>query len=153
MGQPLDVEGLIRRHSLEAVGSSLNTDYFAGNNDVLVAIPREGSKDTGETARSNRESQAAFFRERGQKGGVVIFFDRMTSQDKDARRVYERMDDVLTGTAMVGGSALTRAMISFFLGIARPRVPIKLFSDFEEAVAWLDDINAKSERTLGSSST
>ena len=79
----------------------------------------------------------------------MIFFDRMTSQDKDARKVYERMDDVLTGTAMVGGSALTRAMISFFLGIARPRVPIKLFAEFGDAVAWLEGINRQADRALG----
>ncbi len=150
MAKSLDVEAFVRRHSLEPVRESLNTDYYASD-DLLVAIPREGSKDNGESALSNRESQASFFRELGRKGGVVIFFDRMTSQDKDARRVYERMDDVLTGTAMVGGSALTRAMISFFLGIARPRVPVKLFSEFEDAVAWLSEINRTADRTLGAS--
>lgn len=148
MAASLDVEALVRTHSLEAVGTSINTDYYAMNDDVLVAIPREGSKDTGETARDNRRAQSEFFTGRGKKGAIIIFFDRMTSQDKDARKVYEGMGDVLTCTALVGGTMLTRAMVSFFLGIARPTVPIKLFGEFEAALTWLNAMNRTVDRTL-----
>jgi len=149
MASNLDIRALRDTYSLEPCGNSINTDYYALDEGLLIAIPHDGSKDTGDTALSNREEQAKYFRERGQRGGIVIFFDRMTSQDKDARRVYERMDDVLTATALVGGTMLTRAMVSFFLGLAKTRVPIKLFADIGPALVWLRERNATSDRALG----
>lgn len=148
MANTLDVDGLIAEHSLTALGESANTDYFALDDDVLVGIPRQGSLDDGSTAQSNADFQIGFFRERGRKGGVVIFFDRMANQNREARKVYAEMDVAVTATALVGGSALTRAMASFFLGIARPKVPVKLFADFEGAVRWLRSVNATADRAL-----
>lgn len=148
VGTPIDVGELIRRLSLSPVGQSANTAYYALDDDVLFGIPELGSKDTGPTAWDNRRAQVRYFRERGKKGGVVIFFDRMVSQDKDARRAYETMDCALTCCALVGGSMLTRAMFSFFLGVARPRVPIKLFGDAESAVRWIREVNQRADRTL-----
>ena len=148
MVSTLDVEALVQRYSMKRTGESDNTVYYALDDGVLVAVPHEGSKDTGSSARSNRAEQVKYFRERGKKGGIVIFFDRMLSQDKDARRVYEGMDVALTCTALVGGSMLARAMFSFFLGIARPRVPVKLFGDFESALSWVRETNRKADRKL-----
>jgi hypothetical protein len=148
MGSSLDVDALRNRYGLTPYGASTNSDYYGLADEAVVVIPREGSKDDGATARSNREKQIAYFRERGQKGGAIIFFDRMTSQDKDARKVYETMDVALTCTALVGGSMLTRAMFSFFLGISRPKVPIKLFADLDGAVAWVRQVNRSTDRAL-----
>lgn len=152
MASSLDVEALKRQYALEAVGTTLNTDYFRLDDGVLVAIPHDGSKDDGKSAASNREAQIAYFEKYGKKGGVVIFFDRMTSQDKDARQIYEGMNVALTCTALVGGTMLTRAMFSFFLGISRPKVPIRLFKEMEPAVAWIREVNQTANRTLEVSS-
>lgn len=148
MAEKLDVGELVRKHSLRPMGATVNTDYYAFDDDVLVAVPFEGSRDDGPSARSNYDLQTNYFRGRGRKGGVIIFFDRMTSQDREARTIYADMDRSLTATALVGGSMLTRAMASFLLGIARPRVPIKLFSNFDDALAWVRDMNRTADRAL-----
>jgi hypothetical protein len=144
----VDVGALVQRYSLKPYGESENTVYYSLDDDVIVAVPHEGSRDTGSSARSNRVVQVRYFREKGQKGGIIILFDRMTSQDKDARKVYGGMDDALTCSALVGGSMLTRAMFSFFLGISRPRVPVKLFADVESALRWIREVNQKVDRKL-----
>ncbi|HEU4534975.1 MAG TPA: hypothetical protein VFS00_12695, partial [Polyangiaceae bacterium] len=119
----MDVAELVKKNSLKPAGTTTNTEYYSIDDDILVAIPFEGSKDDGATARSNRDHQTSYFRDRGKKGGIIIFFDRMKSQDREARMIYTDMDRVLTATALVGGSMLGRAMASFLMGIARPKVP------------------------------
>ncbi|MEM1029796.1 MAG: hypothetical protein AAGA56_00830 [Myxococcota bacterium] len=142
----LDVQALVQRHDLEKVTESANSEYYALPDGVLVTIPFEGSTDDRATAEENKKIQNAYYEERGRKGGIVIFFDRMKSQDKDARKVYETVE-MLTCTAMVGGSLLTRAMFSFFIGISRPTMPIKLFADFESAVRWVREQQAAAAAT------
>jgi hypothetical protein len=72
----------------------------------------------------------------------------MKSQDREARTIYSDMDRVLTATGLVGGSMLSRAMASFLLGIARPKVPIKLFPTFEAALEWVREMNRTADRAL-----
>ncbi|AKF05749.1 hypothetical protein [Sandaracinus amylolyticus] len=149
MPEPDDlVRSLVQSHALTHVGDSRNTAYYRLDDDVLVAIPHQGSQDDGATARENASMQRDVFRAAGKKGAIVIFFDRMTSQNKDARVVYQSMGDVLTCTALVGGTMLTRAMASFFLGLSRPSMPIKLFATFDAALAWCGQINQSADRTL-----
>lgn len=149
MSETLDVPELVRKHGLKPAGKSVNTEYFELDAGVLIVIPLDGSRDDGASARSNVDLQTKFFRERGQKGAVIIFFDRMKAQDRHARTVYSDMDQALTATALVGGSMLTRAMASFLLGIARPKVPIKLFPTFEAALEWVREMNRTADRSFG----
>ncbi|MCU0683882.1 MAG: hypothetical protein MUF34_16850 [Polyangiaceae bacterium] len=148
MSETLDIPELVRKHGLKPAGKSINTEYFELDDGVLLVVPFEGSRDDGRSARSNAELQTKFFRERGRKGAVIIFFDRMKSQDREARTIYADMDAALTATALVGGSMLTRAMASFLLGIARPKVPIKLFSTFEAALEWAREMNRTAARAF-----
>jgi len=39
--------------------------------------------------------------------------------------------------ALVAGSASTRMLANFFLGLKRSATPVKMFSDEPEAIAWL----------------
>jgi hypothetical protein len=149
MADALDIPDLVKKNSLEAAGSTSNTDYYAfTGDDILVAIPFDGANDDGRSARGNCDHQTKYFRDRGKKGGIIIFFDRMKSQDREARTVYADMDRVLTATALVGGSMLGRAMASFLMGIARPKVPIKLFPTFEAALEWVREMNRSANRAL-----
>jgi len=143
----LDVQALVKKYSLEKVGETANSAYYALPDGVLVTIPFEGSTDNKVSATENRDFQNAYYRSRGEKGGIVIFFDRMKSQDKDARKIYETVE-MLTCTAMVGGTLLTRAMFSFFLGISRPTMPIKLFGDFAAALDWVRATQAAAGRNI-----
>ena len=66
----------------------------------------------------------------------------MASQDKEARRVYQSEPEpaLMLGSALVGGSLLSRAMGSFFLGLSRPKIPVKMFATLDEAMVWAKKI-------------
>ena len=69
---------------------------------------------------------------------MLVLFDRMKGQDAGARRVYQAEPDskLLLGTALVGGTLLGRAMASFFLGLSKTQVRVKLFADLKDALRW-----------------
>ena len=126
------------------IGETPNSKNYAVEANVLAVVPHPGSYDTGATARENILSQAAYLRPLG--GGVVmIFFDNLASQDKDARRVYQAESDPgwMRGTALIGGSMLSRAIGSFFLGLSRPRTPLRMFGSFDDALAWARELNSR----------
>ncbi len=125
-----------------AVGRTSNTRYFAQDSRVLIAWPDEGALDTAETATENVEFQIVYFRSVGAPGIVMIFFDRMKGQDRGARQVYTaRANESWTiGIALVGGSLLSRAIAAFFMGLSKPRVPIRLFATEEEAAPWIEQL-------------
>ncbi|MGE5183909.1 MAG: hypothetical protein ACM31C_17685 [Acidobacteriota bacterium] len=126
------------------IGETLNSKNYAVEPNVLAVVPHPGAHDTGETAHANIVSQAAYLRPLG-GGVVVIFFDNLASQDKDARRVYqaESNPDWMRGTALIGGSMLSRAIGSFFLGLSRPRTPVRMFGSFDDALAWSRELNGR----------
>lgn len=125
------------------IGETANTSYFEIEPQVIAAVPHQGSMDNGSTARQNVEFQLTYLRTHGGSGTVIVFFDRMTGQDSEARRMYSQLPDlaVLSGTALVGGTMLGRAIGTFFLGVARPRVPVQIFSSVEEALVWARALN------------
>jgi hypothetical protein len=119
------------------VGESLNTQYYRIDEHVLAAVPRRGSIDDGQTAADNVRFQNRYFERIG--GGVVlVFFDLMTSQDSAARKVYQSAPDMryMLGTGLVGGTLLSRAMGSFFLGLSKPSIPLKMFGSLDDALVW-----------------
>ncbi len=125
-----------------SVGRSVNTTYFAANPRVLIAWPDEGTLDTGPTASENIDFQMEYFSRLGQPGIVVIYFDRLQGQDRGARKVYSARTEKswALGIVLVGGSLLTRALGSFFMGLSRPVVPIRMFETLEDASGWIDEL-------------
>jgi hypothetical protein len=124
------------------IGETRNSRNYAVEPRVLAVVPHPGTHDTGATARENILAQAAHLRPLG--GGVVlIFFDNLASQDKDARRVYQAECDPawMRGTALIGGSMMSRAIGAFFLGLSRPRTPVRMFGSFDEALGWARALN------------
>ena len=124
--------------SWKKLGATANTQYYEIEPGILGAIPHQGTSDDEQTARQNNVFQMEYFRGGRLAGCVVVFFDRMKGQDAGARRVYQREPDstLLLGTALVGGTLLGRAMASFFLGLSKTQVPVKLFGDLHEALHW-----------------
>lgn len=123
------------------VGDAGNSRYYTVAEGILAAVPREGAVDDRATAQANADFQNDYFRQR-RPGVVVIFFDPMSSQDKDARRVYQSVPDpaLLLASALVGGSLLSRAMGAFFLGLSKPKIPVKVFASLDDALPWLRKI-------------
>ncbi len=129
------------------LGERANTRYYVVEERVLAAVPRIGSVDTESTARANMAFQHAHFQETA-PGVILIFFDNLVSQDKGARAVYqnEANPSLLLATALVGGNLLSRAMGSFFMGLSKPRMPVKMFGTTEEAIDWARERIAVNER-------
>jgi hypothetical protein len=38
---------------------------------------------------------------------------------------------------------LSRAIASFFLGLSRPRTPVRMFRAFDDALSWARELNAR----------
>jgi len=119
------------------LGEAGNSVYYEVAPRIIAAVPHPGSRDEEATARANVAFQLDYFRTAG-SGAVIAFFDNLVSQDKSARRVYQTDPDpaLMLGTALVGGSMLSRAMGSFFLGLSRPVIPVKMFGAAADAVRW-----------------
>lgn len=122
------------------VGRTVNTDYFLAKEDVLVVMPRPGTKDDGDTARANVRFQLDYAHKVGRRIGTIVVVSNLLSQDAAARRVYaNEMDpELFFAAALVVSNQLSRAIASFFLGLAKPAFPTRMFEGIEQALAWLD---------------
>jgi hypothetical protein len=119
-------------------GSTANADFYEVEQHILAVVPHEGCTDNAETASASVRMQLDFLRPRGRRAGVVVFMDPILDQDAAARNVYRDMPDPAFQScfALIGGSMFGRAAGSIFLGLNPPKVPTRLFSTFDEAVAW-----------------
>ena len=131
--------------SWEHVGSTSNTAYYVDHERILLVLPHPRSHDTAETAHENLEFQHRWFATHDDPPLLIIFFDRLASQDRAARKIYaeDTTHPWAFGFALVGGTALSRAMGSFFLGLAKTAIPLKFFSAMPEARAWLQRLPRK----------
>ena len=131
--------------SWKQVGATSNTAYYVDHEGILLVLPYPRSHDTGATARENLDFQHHWFATHDDPPLLMIFFDRLASQDRAARKIYSE-DTTLPwalGFALVGGTLLSRAMGSFFLGLARTAIPLKFFPTMTEGRAWLRSLPPK----------
>ena len=128
-----------RKDAWAPLGRTANTEYFRMKERILVAIPDEGTTDDETTAWENHAFQRDHFASVGAPGIVIIFFDRLGDQTRGARQVYAATatPDWSCGFALVGGTALTRALASFFMGLSKPAVATRMFGDLEAALPWI----------------
>lgn len=125
--------------SWKEVGETSNTKYYVDDDRILLVLPHPGSHDTAATARENIDFQHQWFSTHGDPPLLIIFFDRLASQDRPARKIYaeDTTSPWALGFALVGGSLLSRAMGSFFLGLSKTAIPLKFFPTMTEARSWL----------------
>ena len=121
------------------IGTSGNADFFEVEPTILAVVPFDGSVDNAETAKQSVQIQLDYLRSRGRRAGVVIFMDRVAQQDGAARSVYREAPDpeFQACFALIGGTPFGRAVASIFLGLSPPKVPTKMFANYDEAVAWI----------------
>jgi hypothetical protein len=125
------------------LGETSNSRYFEVEPDIIAAVPHVGSVDDGPSAHENQTFQNQHWYKVGHGGVVLVMADRLSSQDKAARKVYGSEPDpsVMRATALISVSLLARAITSFFLGISRPQIPVKMFGTIEDAITWAHQIN------------
>lgn len=58
---------------------------------------------------------------------------------REARSMFASAEaaTLFAATALLVGSPLSRALGNFFLGLNKPQMPTRLFTDEAEALAWL----------------
>ncbi len=73
------------------------------------------------------------------RGPVLVMVDmrNVVSMDRPSREFFMNHSEDYRAVALVVGSAATRMMANFFLGLKRGDIPVKMFTADEDALAWL----------------
>ena len=74
-----------------------------------------------------------------EKTRVIIDMSAVFEISKEARDYFanEKTASIQRATALLIGSAVSRIIGNFFLGLNKPITPTRLFTDPEEAIKWL----------------
>jgi hypothetical protein len=126
--------------SYKIIGKTTNTTVYIAESDpdLLIIIPKDGTVDSVQDARENAAFYHDYARTLGKPCGSLILMTNMLGQDAETRRVYAESDPRLFfAAALVVENALSRALGSFFIGLARPGLPTKLFNTIDNAIEWL----------------
>jgi len=127
------------------LGTTAAGKIYEVNPDAWAVVPSADLYDTELTARSHVTFMNEQLPKRGIRVALVIMLDRILSQDRGARTVYEKEPDAkwITCVALVGGSVFGRAVGSLFLGLGRVAVPTKMFATVEAGLAWIAEMKAR----------
>jgi hypothetical protein len=70
---------------------------------------------------------------------AVIDMRRVRAISREAREYYanERTASIQQATALLVGSKLTQVIANFFMGLNKPVSPTRMFTNPDEALAWL----------------
>jgi hypothetical protein len=120
------------------IGRSSNADFYEVDSRVLAVVPFDRCDDDERTASDSVRIQLEHLRPRGRRAGVVVFMDRVLTQNAAARQVYRDAPDPTYQAcfALVGGTMFGRAVGSIFIGLHPPRVPTRLFATAAQAIEW-----------------
>ncbi len=130
----------------QEIGKTTNTVIYISESDpdILIIVPREGTLDNAEDAHENVVHYQNYARTLGKPCGSVVIMANMLGQSPEARRAYQEIDPSLFyAGGLVVEDALSRALGSFFIGLARPHVPTRLFDSIEKAVEWIKTMRPK----------
>lgn len=67
----------------------------------------------------------------------LVDLRQVASIDRPAREFFMDRNPNYRAVALVAGSASTRMLANFFLGLKRGSIPVKMFTSEADAVAWL----------------
>ena len=103
---------------------------------IILVAPHDDTEQTAEDARENcragRELAA------GRRVAVMVDTRVQTPPSREAQQVYVD-DNWACAMALIFDSTFSRVSANFFIRVARPKWPVKGFSDVAEARAWLRD--------------
>ena len=82
--------------------------------------------------------EARIFYSKGQRYALWVDMRGIKSMTREARSYLASVGATLvTGAALITGSAVNRTLGNIFLKIDKPPVPIKLFTDEQKAMEWV----------------
>jgi hypothetical protein len=122
----------------ETVGGTEAGTYLQVERGILLAVPREGYRQTAEGARASLREQERLATSLGGPQIVLVMVDRVRDQDSAARRIWrdEARLEFTSAIGLIGVNPLARAIGAFFIGLAQPKVPTVLHSSVEEGIRW-----------------
>jgi hypothetical protein len=119
------------------VGTTTNCRFFEVEPYVLAVVPLALAIDDEKTALENYAFEEGYFQKLGHAGVSLVLVDNAVSQDKGARRVYQKSRSTqVVAVALVAGTLLGRAIASFLLGSRESGAPVKMFATVEDALPW-----------------
>lgn len=73
------------------------------------------------------------------ESGIMLLVDlrEVDTIDRPAREYFMDLNADYRATALVAGSAATRMLANFFLGLKRGANPVRMFTSESAAVEWL----------------
>ncbi|MCX6155169.1 MAG: hypothetical protein NT007_13530 [Candidatus Kapabacteria bacterium] len=133
---------IVETSNWEKFGQSDNAEFFIIEESILSIVPFSKCTDDENTATQSVNIQLDFLRKEGKSAAIIIFMDNIVQQTSAARAIYRELPDpeVQLAYALVGGTNFGRAVASVFLGISKPKVPTKMFANFEQAINWCHSI-------------
>lgn len=131
----------------EKVGGTDAGGYHLAEPGILLAIPRPGYRQTVEGARASLAEQVRVSKELGMPLVVLVLVEPVRDQDRGSRAVWTDETDpqYLLGLGLIGVTPLARAIGSFFMGLARPRVPTTMLADLDDGLRWARALRAKAD--------
>ena len=76
-------------------------------------------------------------RTNGKRQPLLADIRKVKTLTREARVFFDNVTDKFSALALLAGSPATQLMVNFFLGMSRPKVPTRMFTDEEKALAWL----------------
>lgn len=75
----------------------------------------------------------------GKSYPLLVDARKVSSITKEARDYFatDEGSELVNASALLLGSAVNKFLGNFFLQISKPKIPLRLFTDYEEAKSWL----------------
>jgi len=104
---------------------------------ILEVTYKEGLHITYEIAEKIVRDRLSFTK--GKKMAVIIKSQGVISIDKPAREYFASEKGIrdLSATAIIVNSDYSRLLGNFFVFVNKTKMPVKIFSDTQKAVKWL----------------
>lgn len=115
----------------------LRTGTFWKEDGVLWGECFEGAEEGVEDAKEQIVAQRKMID--GRPLPFLMDIRRVRSLSREARAYFAGAEsaEVFRATALIVSSPLSRAIGNFFLGLNRAKMPTRLFTSVDEALAWL----------------
>jgi hypothetical protein len=126
---------------MKKVGSVPHHDLMiADADDILIVVPEEGFKDTGEASSLTVAALREYAQKLGKKCGLVIIANNLLSQEAESRRVYAEgiTAEFFFGVTMVVTSPLARAIGSVAIRFTAMPIPFSLSESIEAGIVWME---------------
>ncbi len=132
------------RHKLvkksESEWTETETSYARFRKDgILEVLCKDGAEETLDTAKENLEIGKSLVGDHAPVPYLQVF-GGVLNVTREAQRYYAESEDaqkLVTKIALVINSYISRVLGNLFLGLNRPIMPVKLFTDEEKALDWL----------------